>query len=62
MVRAIIEVARANGVTDVAEGIERPEERSILTALGCHQGQGWLFGNGVDERELGLDVLRAAPR
>jgi len=58
VVRAIIDVARANGVIVVAEGVERPEERSILDGLGCHQGQGWLFGGPLTpdlvDRHLGL--------
>jgi EAL domain-containing protein (putative c-di-GMP-specific phosphodiesterase class I) len=59
VVRAIIEVARAHGVIVVAEGVERPEELAVLVDLGCHQGQGWLFGDPVTPEGL-LGLLGAA--
>jgi len=52
VVRAIIDVARVHGVVVVAEGIERPDERSTLVELGCQQGQGWLFAAAIGPEQL----------
>jgi EAL domain-containing protein (putative c-di-GMP-specific phosphodiesterase class I)/GGDEF domain-containing protein len=32
----------------VAEGVETAEQRDVLAALGCQNGQGWLFGRPAD--------------
>jgi len=31
----------------VAEGIEREAQLEVMSAMGCHYGQGWLFGAPV---------------
>jgi EAL domain-containing protein (putative c-di-GMP-specific phosphodiesterase class I) len=41
--KAIIELAKGLGYTTVAEGVESPEQRQVLTELGCDQLQGYLF-------------------
>lgn len=41
---AMVSFAAGTGARLTAEGIERPEERDILRALGIDYGQGWLFG------------------
>jgi EAL domain-containing protein (putative c-di-GMP-specific phosphodiesterase class I) len=43
IVRTIIELARVLGMDVVAEGIETPEQYSLLRELGCRFGQGYLF-------------------
>jgi EAL domain-containing protein (putative c-di-GMP-specific phosphodiesterase class I) len=43
LVEAVIKVAKAVGLTAVAEGVETDEQRTILTNLGCDLGQGYLF-------------------
>jgi EAL domain-containing protein (putative c-di-GMP-specific phosphodiesterase class I) len=53
-VRGIIELAHSLGLRLVAEGIEEPEQRDALRALGCPLGQGFLFA-----RPLELPALRA---
>jgi diguanylate cyclase (GGDEF)-like protein/PAS domain S-box-containing protein len=40
---AVITLARALGMTTVAEGIETAEQLQVLEELGCDLGQGWLF-------------------
>jgi len=62
VVRAIIDVANAHGVIVVAEGIERSDERAILTGLGCHQGQGWLFGGPAAAALVERSFPRASGR
>lgn len=44
LVRSIVEFARDQGTTVVAEGIETEEEAACVRALGCPWGQGYLFG------------------
>jgi EAL domain-containing protein (putative c-di-GMP-specific phosphodiesterase class I) len=44
IVTAIIRLAEALELGVVAEGIERPEQAQALEALGCHLGQGLLYG------------------
>jgi diguanylate cyclase (GGDEF)-like protein len=44
----IIELARSRGLHIVAEGIERPEQRKLLTDLGCDTGQGFLLGRPLN--------------
>jgi len=41
---AIVGMAEALGLSVVAEGVETREQQAFLAALGCHRGQGYLFG------------------
>lgn len=43
LVRAAISIGQGMGIITLAEGIETKEQLVILKALGCHQGQGYLF-------------------
>jgi diguanylate cyclase (GGDEF)-like protein len=58
--RAIVELAGTLGLLTVAEGIETHDQQTIVTALGCDLGQGYLFSVPVDA-EAALAVLTAAP-
>ncbi|MGY1680351.1 EAL domain-containing protein [Geodermatophilus sp. SYSU D01176] len=40
----IVDLARAVGVTVVAEGVETTEQVALLQGLGCVTAQGWLWG------------------
>ncbi|MCZ8108479.1 MAG: EAL domain-containing protein [Burkholderiales bacterium] len=44
IVQAVTAIARALDLEVVAEGIETPEQSAAAGLLGCHIGQGWLFG------------------
>ena len=57
----IIDLAATLKLQTVAEGIERPEQREQLIALGCSSGQGFLFARPVaDEAVTALLRTRAA--
>lgn len=59
-VRAMVDLAQKLNLTVVAEGIERPGQRDILSGLGCQLGQGFLFAKAVDARAF-QDLLSAGP-
>jgi EAL domain-containing protein (putative c-di-GMP-specific phosphodiesterase class I) len=44
IVRAILKLGHELGITVTAEGIETSEQRRILIAQDCDEGQGYLFG------------------
>jgi EAL domain-containing protein (putative c-di-GMP-specific phosphodiesterase class I) len=55
IVRAILGLGAGLGMTITAEGIEDPEQRSMLISEGCTQGQGFLFSAAVPaEQALAL--------
>ena len=66
----IVALARSMGRKVVAEGIEREAQLEVMSAMGCHYGQGWLFGAPVPPerfarprpgpRPRGLSRLRSA--
>ena len=47
IVRAVVAMSRALGLSIVAEGVETRVQRDVLSAVGVTQGQGWLWGPGV---------------
>jgi EAL domain-containing protein (putative c-di-GMP-specific phosphodiesterase class I) len=51
LVRSIIELGHALGMTMVAEGVEDSDQERFLRDAGCDLAQGWLFG-----RPAPLDV------
>ena len=48
IVRAIIDLGRALGLTVVAEGVETEAQRALLAGMGCPVGQGFLLGRPED--------------
>ena len=48
---SIIELARAVGVTVVAEGVEKAADAELLRGLGCDAAQGWLWSPAVHPHE-----------
>jgi diguanylate cyclase (GGDEF)-like protein/PAS domain S-box-containing protein len=59
IVRAIIEIARALGMTTVAEGIETPAQLKRLRDLGCPLAQGFLFARPLEAAAMEELVARA---
>ncbi|MCU0832026.1 MAG: EAL domain-containing protein [Rhizobiaceae bacterium] len=48
IIRAILAMCHGLGIKVIAEGIETREQAARLVQLGCHGGQGWLFGKPKD--------------
>ena len=47
IVRAVVAMSSALGLSVIAEGVENRRQRDALAATGVVQGQGWLWGRGV---------------
>jgi len=52
MVRGVIDVVHALGLTVVAEGVERSEQLALLRELGCDTVQGYLISRPVPADDL----------
>ena len=52
LARAVVKLAATLGLAAVAEGIERPDQADVLTALGCRFGQGLWLGPPMAAEEL----------
>jgi EAL domain-containing protein (putative c-di-GMP-specific phosphodiesterase class I) len=58
-VAGVLAFAEQMGLTVVAEGIEREAERDVLTELGCHRAQGFLYSRPVPAESV--DQLLRSP-
>lgn len=61
LVRLVVEMAAALGLRTVAEGIESPAQLRGVQALGCDEGQGFLFCGPVDAQHI-TDLVRRGHR
>ncbi|MGE0593081.1 MAG: putative bifunctional diguanylate cyclase/phosphodiesterase [Vicinamibacterales bacterium] len=52
LVRAIVGLGHSLSLHTVAEGIETARQAQLLRALGCEQGQGYLFGKPMSTSDL----------
>jgi len=59
IVTAVVDLAAALGLRSVAEGIETPDQLSVLRSLGCDAGQGYLFAPGLEPAEFEQRYLSA---
>jgi len=48
LVRSLVVMCDSLGIGTVAEGVETPDQRAVVSALGCDHAQGFLFGRPVD--------------
>jgi diguanylate cyclase (GGDEF)-like protein len=58
IVRAIIDLAHAMGISAVAEGVETEDQAAELTMLGCPVGQGFFFSQPLPVEEFGELLIR----
>ncbi len=54
IVRAILAMCDGLGIETVAEGIETEQQAAKLIEMGCHFGQGYLFGKAKNTRDTEL--------
>jgi diguanylate cyclase (GGDEF)-like protein len=52
IIRAIIDLARANGLQTTAEGVETDEQRTFLVSVGCNSLQGYLFSRPLRRSQI----------
>ncbi|ESY73670.1 hypothetical protein X740_32310 [Mesorhizobium sp. LNHC221B00] len=52
IVQAIIDLARATGLSTTAEGVETDSQCDFLRKLGCDQLQGFLLSRPVPKQEI----------
>jgi diguanylate cyclase (GGDEF)-like protein/PAS domain S-box-containing protein len=57
IVRAVIALSDALGMTTVAEGVEQPVQQHFLAAQGCPLSQGRLFGDALPPPEMTARLL-----
>jgi diguanylate cyclase (GGDEF)-like protein/PAS domain S-box-containing protein len=55
LLKGIIDLGHALELNLVAEGIETPEQHTIVRQLGCHQAQGFYFGRPTHPAQRDLD-------
>ena len=58
IIRSMIGLGKALGMTVIAEGVETPEQRAMLLEDGCDEVQGYLTGRAMSP-DSALDLLRA---
>jgi EAL domain-containing protein (putative c-di-GMP-specific phosphodiesterase class I) len=61
LIEAILRLAQTLGLETVAEGVERPEQASLLRALGCHYAQGYLFARPLPPEQVDTFFPPQAP-
>jgi len=57
LLKGIIDLGHALQLNLVAEGIETPEQHTIVRRLGCHQAQGFYFGRPSHPAQRDLDSI-----
>jgi diguanylate cyclase (GGDEF)-like protein len=62
IVRAVVNIATSRAMTTTAEGVETPEQREILRALGCTEIQGFLFSRPLPAADIRPLLAPAASR
>jgi diguanylate cyclase (GGDEF)-like protein/PAS domain S-box-containing protein len=50
--KALVAMSREMGLRTVAEGIESAEQESVLREIGCQEGQGYLYGRPMPDKDI----------
>lgn len=58
--KAIIELCHAHDLVVTAEGVENPEQATVLRQLGCDYAQGWLYGRPNPDLSAAWDTTNMA--
>ncbi len=61
IVQAVVSIARALGMTTLAEGIETVGQHEFLAALDCDEGQGYLFSPPVPIEKVPEMITKWSP-
>ncbi len=59
IVKAILALAAALGMSTIAEGVENDAQREVLLGLGCRTAQGYLLGRPAAEDSIGARLAAA---
>jgi diguanylate cyclase (GGDEF)-like protein/PAS domain S-box-containing protein len=62
LVDVVVRLGRELGLQTIVEGVEEPQQRSRLVALGCELGQGFLFARPMDAAAASALLLGDDPR
>jgi diguanylate cyclase (GGDEF)-like protein len=52
IIQAILEISKSLGLHTVAEGVETKEQLDFLRAMGCHQIQGFFYGEAIEQHDF----------
>jgi EAL domain-containing protein (putative c-di-GMP-specific phosphodiesterase class I) len=52
MVRGVIDLSSALGLTTIAESVENPDQLALLHELGCDSVQGYMFAKPMPSEEF----------
>lgn len=61
IIRAIINMALAHGLSTTAEGVETEAQRDFLREIGCDEFQGFLYSQAISEIALGEVLEQSNP-
>ena len=62
LVRCLIDLSTALGLTTIAEGVEHSDQLNLLRALGCHSIQGFLFARPMPSQEFAASLTERQER
>jgi predicted signal transduction protein with EAL and GGDEF domain len=61
LVKSLIDLSSALGLTVVAEGVENKVVHEMLVDLGCPMGQGWFYGRPTSAARLAQSLGAILP-
>lgn len=62
VIQAIVDLARASGLTTTAEGIETEQQRQFLKSIGCNVLQGFLLARPIDAGAIDAYFIEPLPQ